>query len=203
MQAAEYPTSTTCMISSLTTTTTDDPPTYEFEDDPIETTTNIIPTQLTPYAYKYRITLPISSPASYGLLLLANRQAAWTTPIPENFIPTHLPNDIRQRLLQETPTIIRTNTTPPKPARDTCSIYSPAFAGLTPTKYLIYLRAATLDTLYKLLTADEYKQPHDTNTMAAHLSLPTQALLQAIDSIPPATTWGTPGQANTITFTPT
>ncbi len=39
--------------------------------------------------------------------------------------------------------------------------------------------------------------------MATHLSPPTQALLQAIDSIQPATTWSTAGQANTITFTPT
>ena len=136
-------------------------------------------------------------PASYGLLL------ARTTPIPENFILTHLPNDIRQRLLQQTPTIIRTNTTPPKPARDTCSIYNFVFAGLTPTKCLRYLRAATLHTLNKLLTADEYRQPHDTTTMAARLSPPTQALLQAIYSIQPATAWSTAAQASTITFTPT
>ena len=38
--------------------------------------------------------------------------------------------------------------------------------------------------------------------MAAHLSPPTQALLQVIDSIQPATTWHTVGQANTITFPP-
>jgi len=38
--------------------------------------------------------------------------------------------------------------------------------------------------------------------MAAHLSSPTQALLQAIDSIQPATTWSAAGQDNTITYTP-
>ena len=92
-----------------------------------------IPSQLAPYAYKYRITLPSNSPTPCGFLLLASIQAAWTTPIPETAIPTHIPNDIRQRLLQQTPTIIRTNTTPPKPAGDTCSIYNPAFAILTPT----------------------------------------------------------------------
>jgi hypothetical protein len=101
------------MISALTTAITDDPPANELSDDPVETITNIIPSQLTPYAYKYRITLPNNSPASYGLLLLASRHAAWTTPIPEDCIPIHLPNDIRQGLLQQTPTIIRTNTTPP------------------------------------------------------------------------------------------
>jgi len=133
MHAAGYPTSTTCIISALATTITDDSPAYELDDDPIKTNTNIIQPQLTPYAYKYRVILPINSPASYGLLLIAGRQAAWTTTIPENIIPTHLPNDIRQRLIQHTPTIIRINTSPPKPARDTCSIYNHVFVGRTPT----------------------------------------------------------------------
>jgi len=70
------------------------PPTNELDDDHIEITTNIFPPQLTPYAHKYRVSLPGNSPASCGPLLLANRQPAWTTTIPENFIPTHLPNDI-------------------------------------------------------------------------------------------------------------
>jgi len=91
----------------------------------------------------------------------------------------------------------------PKPVRDTCSIYSPAFAGLTPTECLRYFRPASLHTLHNLLTADEYRQPHDKTTMEAHVSTPTQALLQAIYSIHSATTWGTAGQANTIPFTPT
>ena len=39
--------------------------------------------------------------------------------------------------------------------------------------------------------------------MAAHLSPPTQALLQIIDSVQPFTAWQTAGQANTVTFTPT
>ena len=203
MQAACYPTSTTCSISALTTTITEESPTNELGDDPIETTTNIVPTQVTPYAYKSRIIMPNNSLVSYGLLLLANKHAAWTTPIPETYIPTHLPNDIRQRLLQQTPIIIRANTMPPKPAHDTCSIYIPAFARLTPSECLKYFRAASLRTLHKLLIADEYRQPHDTATMPAHLSPPTQVLLQAIDSIQPATTWGAAGQANTITYTPT
>jgi hypothetical protein len=119
------------MISAIATTITDDPPADNLDDDPIEATTIIISTQLTAYPYKYRVTLPSNSPASYGLLLLANKHAPWTTTIPETFIPTHLPNDIRQRLLQQAPTIIRTNTTLPKPTRDAYFIYNPAFAGLT------------------------------------------------------------------------
>jgi hypothetical protein len=118
MQAAGYPTSTTYMISAVATSITYDPPTNDLDDDPIETTTIIIPPQLKQYPYKYRITLPANSSASNGLLPLA-RTLARTTTIPENFIPTHLPNDIRHRLLQQTPTIIRTNTISPKPARET------------------------------------------------------------------------------------
>jgi hypothetical protein len=133
MHATGYPTSATCMISAIATTITDYPPADKLDDDPIETTTINIPPQLTAYPYKYRVTLPNNSLASHGLLLLANRHATWTTTIPETFILTHLPIDIRKRLLQQAPAIIRTNTTPPKPARDTCSIYNHAFAGLTPT----------------------------------------------------------------------
>jgi hypothetical protein len=83
------------MISSTATSITYDLPTNELDDDPIDTTIVIIPPQLTPYSYKYRITLPINSTASYALLLRASRQAAWTTNIPENYIPAHRPNNIR------------------------------------------------------------------------------------------------------------
>ena len=46
------------------------------------------------------------------------------------------------------------------------------------------------------------RQPHDTATMAAHLSPPTQALLQAIDTIQPATVWSVGQQNNSVTFLP-
>ena len=39
--------------------------------------------------------------------------------------------------------------------------------------------------------------------MAAQLSPPTQALLQTIDTIQPATTWNHAQQSNTVTFIPT
>jgi hypothetical protein len=44
MQATEYPTSTTCMISALTIAIMGDPPTDEFDDDPIKTTSSNIST---------------------------------------------------------------------------------------------------------------------------------------------------------------
>jgi hypothetical protein len=74
---------------------------------------------------------------------------------------------------------------------------------LTPTHCLRYFRAASLHTLHKLFTVDEYRQSHDTAALAAHLSPPTQALIQTIDSVQPFTAWQTAGQANTVTFTPT
>ena len=73
MNAAGYPTSLIGMISATVTTIIDNPPTDELDDDPIEPATIILPPQFTPYPYKYRITLPTNSPASYGLLLLASR----------------------------------------------------------------------------------------------------------------------------------
>jgi hypothetical protein len=62
------------MISAIAKVITDDPPADELDDDPIKTTAVIIPPQLKPYSYKYRITLPNNSPESYGLFLLASRQ---------------------------------------------------------------------------------------------------------------------------------
>ena len=50
-----------------------------------------------------------------------------------------------------------------------------------------------------ILTTKEYRRPHDIATIAAHLSLQIQALLQALDSIQPAIRWE---QAEGARFTP-
>ena len=202
MRTAGYLASPVGMNATTVVAISEDPPNAEIDDEQITTNTLIIPRQLATYPYQFRLTLPANSPATTGLLLLASRQAPWTTVIPDPFIPDHLPEDLRARLLQQTPTIIRTNNTPPKPVRDPCSIYSPAFAGLTATKCLHHFRGSVIHTLYKLLTAAEYRQPHDTATMAAHLSPPNQALLQAIDTIQPATVWSVGQQNNSVTFLP-
>jgi hypothetical protein len=127
MRSAGYPTNISGLHSAAITTYSDIPPTDELDDDPISTSTNVTPHQLAPYPYKFRLTLPTNSPATTGLLLLASRQAPCTTRIPNEFIPTHFPEDLRQSLFQQIPTIIRANNIPPKPARDACNIYSPAF----------------------------------------------------------------------------
>ena len=134
--------------------------------------TLITPPQLSQYPSKFRLALPANSPASVGLLLLASRQAPWTTIIPDELISPNIPDDLRTRLRRQIPTITRITNTPPKAARDMCTVYSPAFTGLSPTECLRHLRASILHTLNKLLTAAEYRQPHDTATMAAHLSPP-------------------------------
>ena len=180
MQAAGCPTSPEGMISATATAVTDDPPIDELDDDPIKTNIAIIPSQLSTYPYKNRIPLPTNSSASYGLRLLANRHATRATTILETLLKRH-----PSTLSTKDPYHIRTNTMLPKPPRDTCSIYSFAFVGLAPTECLRYMRSESQHTLHKLLTADEYRQPHETTTMAAHLSSPTQALLQAMDSIQP------------------
>ncbi len=134
-------------------------PTSEPDDDPIDTTTLYTPPQLSPYPSKYRLTLPANSPASVGLLLLASRQAPWTTTVRDDFITPNLPEELRARLRQQIPTITRTTNTQPKAARDMCNIYSPAFASLSPTECLRHLRASILYTLIKLLTQQNTNSP--------------------------------------------
>ncbi len=95
--------------------------------------TLITPSQLSPYPSKFRLALPANSPASVGLLLLASRKAPWTTAVPDAFIPPNIPENLRTRLRHQIPTITRTTNTPPKAARDMCTIYNPAFTGLSPT----------------------------------------------------------------------
>ncbi len=170
MRTAGYPTSPAGIHSAAVTSYTNDLPANELDDEPLTTTPNVTPQQLPTYPYKFRLTLPANSPATAGLLLLAIRQAPWTSPIPEESIPNRFFADLRQTLLRQVPTIIRTSNASPKPARDLCTIYSPTFACLSPKECLRHFRAATLHTIHGLLTAAEYRQPHEIATMANHLS---------------------------------
>ena len=79
MQMAGYPTSSSGIQAATVTTISEDPPSVELDDDPFNSTTLYAPPQLTTYPYKFIVTLPANSPASAGLLLLAIRQASWTT----------------------------------------------------------------------------------------------------------------------------
>jgi hypothetical protein len=133
------------------------PPSAELDDEPMNNTTLLLPANLTPYPYKIRLTIPTSSPASYGLVILASRQAKGTSPIPEDIIPSNFLDDVRRSLLKQIPKIVRTLISTPKPSRDQCTIYSPAFRNLSPIACLRYMRAAALHKLNKYLTADEYR----------------------------------------------
>ena len=132
MQSAGLPTS----LEGLDALQVQENSTYpvhpKLDDEPITNTTEVILSQLRTCPYSFTVTLPTFCSVAYGLLLLASRQVRWTTNIPEALIPQHIPQPIRQALLHQIPTTIRSNTTAPKFSRDTCSITYIAFTGSRP-----------------------------------------------------------------------
>jgi hypothetical protein len=64
-------------------------------------------------------------------------------------------------------------------------------------------RAVAILTLYWNLSAVEHKQQNSTATSVDQLSQPTQALLQAMDSVQPAGGWKLDERPNTTIFYPT
>jgi hypothetical protein len=99
----------------------------ELNDELLTSTTRLAPTHLDTCPYCFTVALPTYILSTYGLLLLASRQARWTTSMRDTLIPTSIANNIRQTLLQQLPIVIRSNTKHPEPSRDTCSITSLAF----------------------------------------------------------------------------
>ena len=118
---------------------------------------------------------------------MASRQLRWTYNIPENYITTWLPHTLRKALLAQTPTLTRKNVNKLNTAKDTCTIHSHDFQGLTTHSAYNPFRAAAILTLQKDITTIEHKHQSQTTTSLDKLSQPTQALLQALDSIQPAT----------------
>ena len=162
----------------------------------------MIPSQLRTCPYYFTLTLPTFSSAAYGMLLLASRQAIWTTNIHTTLIPHQIPQSTRQALLQQMPTTIGSNTKAPKLSRDTFSITNTTFTGHTPTECYRFFKASALHTTLKLITTSEYIYQHERPTSAAELSPPLQALLQVLNAVQPATAWTADGRANTASFTP-
>ena len=161
MQSAGLPTS----LEGLDALQVQENSTYpvhpKLDDEPITNTTEVIPPQLRTCPYSFTVTLPTFCSAAYGLLLLANRQAMWSTNIPEALIPQHIRQPTRQALLHQIPTTIKSNTTVPKFSRDTYIITSAAFAGHKPTKcYRILKASVVLHTILKLITKSEYRLQH-------------------------------------------
>jgi hypothetical protein len=133
--------------------------------------------------HAYIITAPTFHPTTYGLTLLASRQLSWTYNIPDNYIPTHLPETLRKALLAQIPTITRKNANKTNTIKDTCYVHNHDFQGVTPYAAYTLFRAATILTLHKHITTNEHKHQKQSAISLDKLSQPTQALLQALDSV--------------------
>jgi hypothetical protein len=156
------------------------------DDEPIAPGTYLTSKHLEGTPHGHEVTLPTFSPATYGLTLLASRQLRWTTTLPQTSIPYLIPDILRQLLLNQIPTITRANVDRLTSAKDTCTIHSPAFQGVTIIVAFRIFRAAAILTLYRNLSVVEHKQQQKAVTSVDQLSQPTQSLLQAMDSVQPA-----------------
>ena len=147
------------------------------------------------------IILPTFSPATYGLTLLASRQLRWSTTLPQTSILYWIQDNLRQPLLNQTPTIARANVDRLLPAKDTYLIHTTEFKGITAIVAFRLFRAAAILTLYRHLTTVEHRQQNSTVTSVDQLCQPTQALLHAMDSVQPAGDWRLDDRDNTVIFT--
>jgi hypothetical protein len=173
------------------------------DDEQIASGTYVTSPQLEGTPHAHVVTLPTFSLAAYGLTLLASRQLRWTTNIPQTSIPSWIPNNLRQPLLNQSPTVTRANVDRLLPAKGTCTIYIKEFRGLIATVAFRIFRAAAILALYKYLSAVEHMQQNNTATSVDPLSQLTQALLQALDSVQPARDCKLDDRDNTVIFTPT
>jgi hypothetical protein len=103
--------------------------------------------------HAYIVTTPTLSSAKYGLTLLASRQIRWTTNLPEKYTHTRLPESLRKSLLAQVPTIVRKNVDEPNNSKDTCTLHSHEFQGLSAPAAFNLFRVAAIHTLHKHLTA--------------------------------------------------
>jgi hypothetical protein len=79
MQTTGLPTSTDGMHALQVTENSTYPARPELDDEPVTSTTQVTPPQLDTCPYRFTVTMPTYSPATYGLLLIASRQTRWTT----------------------------------------------------------------------------------------------------------------------------
>jgi hypothetical protein len=88
-------------------------------------------------------------------------------------------------------------------AKDTYTIHSPVFQGVSTIVAFRIFRATAILTLHRYLSAVEHKKQNSTATSVDQLSQPSQALLQAMDSVQPTSGWKLNKRLNTMTFYPT
>jgi hypothetical protein len=172
MQTAGHPKSPEGMDALQVQENSTYPVCPELDDKPITSTTEVIPTQFRICPYSFTLTLPTFNSASYGLLLLASKQARWSSNIPEALIPQTISQPIRQALIQQMPTTIRSNTKAQKLARDIWCITSLAFTSHRATECYRIFKAYALYTAYKIITSAEYRYQHERAASAAELSPP-------------------------------
>jgi hypothetical protein len=153
MQSAGLPTSLDGLDALHVAESSTYPVTPELDDEPITNITEVIPTNLRTCPYSFTLTLPTFCSAAYGMLLLAGRQARWTSNIPDTLIPQTIAQPIRKALFQQMPTTIRGNTEAPKLSRDICCITTLAFTGRRPTYCYKHFTTSTLYTAHKHITA--------------------------------------------------
>ena len=170
MQSAGLPTSPEGLDALPVQENSTYPVRPELDDEPITSITEVIPSQLRTYPYYFTLNLPTFSTAAYGLLFLATRQARWSTNIPEALIPQTISQPIRQAIIQQMSTTIRSNTKAPNLSRDICSITSPAFTGHRPTECYRIFEALAIYTAHKLITSSEYRYQNKRTASAAELS---------------------------------
>jgi len=166
---------------------TDPQQTTYLDDEHITHATNLTSEHLQDVPHAYTITTPTFSPTTHGLTLLASRQHRWTYNISEQHIQAWLPETLRKALLAQTPTITRKNVNMPTFAKDKCTIHCHEFQGLKANYAHNLFRASTILTLQTHITTVEHKHQNQTATGIDKLSQPTQALLQALDTVQPAT----------------
>ena len=123
------------------------------DDETIHTNTLLIDPNI---PYLHIITLPTHSQTTYGLTLLVSIQVRWSASIPHDMIPPIL-KDTRKKLLLQPPMITRRHVDTPRPARDSCTIYIPAFHVKSSTDCYRFFRTTTLHTLCRHLTRYKHR----------------------------------------------
>jgi hypothetical protein len=176
--------------------------TTHLDDERIIQTTTMASPHLEGTPHAYIATTPTLFSVTYGLTLMASRQLRWTTTLLEEDIPARLPKTLRKSLLAQIPTITRNNADKPINGKETCTIHSHAFLGLSVTATFSLFRAAAILTLHEHLTVMGHKHKNQRAKSIDNPSQATQALLQALDSVQPVTPWHTDGRQNTMVFTP-
>jgi hypothetical protein len=118
------------------------------DDEPIASGTYVTSSRMEGTPHAHVVSLSTCSPSTYGLTLIGSRHLRWTTTLSHTSIPTWIPESLRKPNLNQTPTVTIVNADRLLPSKDTCTIHSREFHGLTTIMVFRLFRAAALLTLY-------------------------------------------------------